>query len=147
MFSIVPDFTFADIDEMIQKDLDEWFEALSKEMMATGKSQIDEAINKVNDKGYGKIFGNITYNLRSSMGCGIVVNGDLKETYFPFGKGDKGQEHGMEVLNSLVGSVEDDIYLIVVAGEKYGVFVQAKGYDVLAMAQGTFGDEFKKLVS
>lgn len=50
---------------------------------------------------HGKAFGNITWNLRSSMGCGLVFQNELVESYFPMGTGDEGRGKGLDLLNEL----------------------------------------------
>lgn len=136
MISIEADFSFDDLEKDMQAELDKWFDALAQKLMQTGKNITDQAIAKVKGAPFtGMGFGNITYNLRSSIGCGLVVFGDIKEDYFPFGKGDVGQQHGRELMAEVATEIsKDDIGLIFVAGEKYGVFVQNKGYDVTDMS-------------
>ena len=135
MISIEADFSFSDLEKDMQSELDKWFDALAQKLMATGRNITDQAIAKVKTNMPGGSFGNITYNLRSSIGCGLVVFGEIKEDYFPFGKGDVGQQHGRELMAKVAtGISKDDIGLIFVAGEKYGVFVQQKGYDVTDMS-------------
>lgn len=147
MFSIEAQFSTQDLEKMITDDMQKWFDEMAVDLMKVGKASVDKAIYKVSSGGYGKIFGNITFNLRSSMGCGIIVNNKVVDTYFPFGKGDEGRAHGLELLNRLASQVVDDIELIVVAGEFYAGFVQAKGFDVLAMSEATFNSEFLKFMN
>ena len=66
---------------------------------------------------YGKAFGNITWNLRSSMGCGLVFQNELVESYFPMGTGDEGRGKGLDLLNELAAETEEEICVIVVAGD------------------------------
>ena len=64
-----------------------------------------------------KAFGNITWNLRSSMGCGLVFQNELVESYFPMGTGDEGRGKGLDLLNELAAETEEEICVIVVAGD------------------------------
>ncbi len=147
MINIEADFDFNELNSIIDGEVNNWLDELAEELMATGKTSIDKAINKVTSGGYGMIFGNITYNLRSSMGCGLVVDQVVRETYFPFGKGDEGQAHGLELLNKIALEVTGDIELIVVAGEFYARYVESKGFDVLRMSEATLGADFIKLLN
>ena len=149
MISIEAGFNLNELEKMIEDDLQEWFKSIASELFETAKKQVDKAIAKAKptEDTFGKAFGNITFNLRSSIGCGSVINGVLQETYFPYGKGDEGQANGLELLKSLVEEANEEICVIVVAGEKYGIFVQSKGFDVLEMARGTFDDELKNVLT
>lgn len=147
MFSIEAEFNDSDLEAMIQEDLQAWFDEITEVLMQTGKQQVDTAITKVTSGGYGKIFGNITYNLRSSMGCGLAIDGEVVEDYFPFGEGDEGQAHGKDLLNKIAAENNFEISLIVVAGEYYSEFVQAKGFDVDKMSLKTFEDNFFKMLN
>lgn len=144
MITIKADFSLADLEADMNADLEKWFDEISATLLQVGKESIDRQIAKVkpDTDAYGKGFGNITYNLRSSMGCGLVRNGKVIETYFPFGKGDVGQTHGLALLDEIAGTISEGIALIVVAGEQYGVFVEMKGFDVIAMSYARFANEF-----
>lgn len=147
MIGITADFSDDDLEKVIQEDLEAWFMNLSRSMMDTGKLLIDKAISKVSYDSYGKVFGNITFNLRSSMGCGLVLHGKVIETYFPFGKNDEGKRHGLQLLKKVASETEEDFFLVVVAGEVYSNYVQDNGYDVDNMSLALFGDEFLRKIS
>lgn len=144
MISITANFSLEQLEADMNADLQVWFDEMAATLWEVGKESIDRQIDKVkpDTDAYGKGFGNITFNLRSSMGCGLVRDGKVVDTYFPFGKGDVGQTHGLSLLNEIAGTIADDIALIVVAGEQYGVFVEAKGFDVIKMSYAKFEDEF-----
>lgn len=147
MINIEADFNFDELEKDMEDKLQVWFNELAEKLMETGKASIDYAINKVTSGGYGKIFENITYNLRSSMGCGLVVNGQVTETYFPFGANDEGEAHGRALLEKIALEVTGDIELIVVAGSFYAYYVESKGFDVLRMSNATFEKEFLQLLN
>ena len=145
MITITADFDFNELNSIIEQDVDDWFDELGRALLATGKRTIDRQIAKIKTGPFtGGGFGNITYNLKSSMGVGLVINKQIKEAYFPFGKGGDGKTKGRQLLSEVAAETKEDICLIVVAGEKYGVFVQQKGYDVITMAEGTLGEDFLK---
>lgn len=144
MITITADFSLADLEKDMNSTIESWFDEVAATFWEVGKESIDRQLLKIkpDTDAYGKGFGNITFNLRSSMGCGLVRDGKVVDTYFPFGKGDVGQTHGLSLLNEIAGTIDDNIALIVVAGEKYGVFVEAKGFDVIKMSYAKFEDEF-----
>lgn len=144
MISITANFTIEQLEADMNADLEKWFDEIAESVFDAGKSIVDRAIAKVKTgANTGGGFGNITFNLRSSIGCGLVRDGLIKEDYFPFGKGDTGQVKGREVMNNVLAEFgSDQIGLILVAGEEYGVFVQMKGYDVTEMSWLKFEKEF-----
>ena len=149
MIDITADFNMDDIEDYINKEAQAWYNQLAKDLMKTGKKLIDKAQKKMkpDQDVYGKAFGNITWNLRSSMGCGLVFQNELVESYFPMGTGDEGRGKGIDLLNKLAAESEEEICVIVVAGECYAGFVQTKGFDVLKMADKSFESEFMQLVN
>lgn len=147
MIGITADFSDDDLERAIQEDLEGWFVNLSKSLMETGKNLVDKAIYRTSQGAYKKVFGNITYNLRSSMGCGLVLNNKLVDSYFPFGKNDIGKKHGMQLLETIASDTTEDFVLVVVAGEYYSKYVQEKGYDVDDMSFALFSNEFLSKIS
>jgi len=147
MFSIEADFNDSDLEAMIQEDLQAWFDEITEVLMEAGKDCIDRQIAKqrADVPGDGGGFGNITYDLRSSMGCAMIVNGKITETYFPFTKTSEGKQQGMSLLETVAGEIDEEIALALVAGEFYSVFVESKGYDVLTMGKNKLEIELDKL--
>lgn len=143
MLTIEALFNPKDLEKEMNDGLQVWFNELAAEMMKIGRSITDQAIAKVKGQPFtGMGFGNITYNLRSSIGCGLFMGNSIKEDYFPFGKGDVGQQHGRELMRKVAAEIpSEQIGLIFVVGEKYGVFVQEKGYDVTDMSWEHFRTE------
>jgi hypothetical protein len=143
MITITADFSITDIERDMNEDIERWFDEMAQALFEGGKAITDRAIAKVKTGAKGGGFGNITYNLRSSIGCGLFRNNVIEQDYFPFGKGAAGQIKGREVMNTVASEmVTDEIGLIFVAGEEYGVFVQMKGYDVTDMSWERFKSEF-----
>lgn len=145
MITITPDFSLSELDDIIDSDINDWFKDLGKSMMNAGKLITDKAIRKAKTGAFsGGGFGNISYDLRSSMGCGLAINKTITQTYFPFGRTGEGKQNGINLLNQVASELDEEIALIMVAGMSYAVFVQQKGYDVITMSFATFDPEFLK---
>lgn len=86
-------------------------------------------------------YNNITFNLVSSVGFAISRDGLIVVNHFPLeATGTKGKAKG-EALAERVAREEggkDQIVLILVAGEDYATFVQAKGRDVVNGSSDAF---------
>lgn len=91
-------------------------------------------------------FGDITYNLISSIGCILVVNHVVEFTYFPVsGPGSEGAKHGENYAREIATLVDDGgVILICVAGEKYAALVEDKGKDVISGTDLRFVDILTK---
>lgn len=147
MIKIVPLFTENQLKKDMEDKLQVWFNSLAKNLMDSGKEMVNRAISKARTgPGTGGGFGNITYDLRSSMGVGLVIGKIVKETYFPFKATNSGKADGLALLNKVALEVNEEIALVMVAGEHYSVFVESKGYDVISLSFGTFDDYFKGLI-
>jgi hypothetical protein len=149
MIKIEADFNMDDIDNYMNEEAQAWYNELAKTLMKTGKLLVDKAQKKMKpDQDLnGKAYGNLTWNLRSSIGCGLIFQNELVESYFPMGKGDSGRKKGIAMLKRLATESQEDVSVIVVAGEEYSEFVQAKGFDVTKMAKNSFESEFMKIVN
>lgn len=147
MISIEAQFSIEALEKDMTDKLQVWFNSLAKKLMDTGKEMTDRAVAKVKTGVKpGTSFGNITFDLRSSMGCGLVINNTVKETYFPFGKTSEGKAHGLLLISSIAAKIQEDIALVMVAGEKYATWVEGTGHDVITMSFGNFETEFLKEV-
>jgi len=77
-------------------------------------------------------FGNITFNLRSSIGFLLLDDGrEIAIEFETVGPGEAGAATGMAYARELAGSYTDGIALICVAGEDYAAAVESRGYDVI----------------
>jgi hypothetical protein len=136
-FSIEALYSDADLQKWIQDDLDAWFDELAAEFLRVGKDMVDKARAKTRDDGG---FGNITWNLRSSIGCAVVRKHTIKEDeiYFPpIGKGDLGHSTGIAYIKEIALLIDDgDIYLLFVAGMDYASLVEENGRDVIKVVIG-----------
>lgn len=141
MFSIEADFTAADLERWINEDVQGWFDELAKHMLRVGKGLVDKARAKTAAE---QGFNNITWNLRSSIGCLVVANHTIlaENIYFPpIGKGDEGHSTGISYLKEIALLIDDGgVYLLFGAGMDYASLVQAKGKDVI---QNVIGDNLE----
>lgn len=132
MFKIEAEFTTEDIENWINADLNNWFDDLAEFFLSTGKDLVDKARAKTREEGG---FGNITWNLRASIGCAVVRNHTISDgdTYFPpVNNGGEGHKIGIAYLREIASLIDDgDVYLLFVAGMEYASFVQKKGKDVI----------------
>jgi hypothetical protein len=145
MFKIVAEFSDADLQALIESDSNAWFSSLMEVYRQKGKLAVDRARAKTKDDGG---FGNITWNLRGSIGMCIVQQGQIIETYFPpIGKGDEGTKIGTETAQRLAtyGAGKDDIVMYIVAGMNYASFVQSVDRDVIKGSTLIFEEEVKAL--
>lgn len=90
----------------------------------------EECINQAKEFGS---YTDRTGNLRSSIGYMVLDHGQVVRSLF---KGDQvGQNEGEKYARSLVSDHLDGFVLLVVAGMKYAVHVESRGFDVLDSAQ------------
>lgn len=87
------------------------------------------------------VYTNRTWNLVSSVGFGIAKSGLIVESFFPvLRSGNEGAAKGEKVAERAAKELSgvDEIALVLVAGEDYASFVQAKNYDVIANTSDEF---------
>lgn len=128
MFSIKADFNPADVQAYIQEQTESWLRSLMEPFRITGKDLVTRARAKTRDDGG---FGNITWNLRSSIGYLLIYNGEVVETYFPplksGGEGaTTGDQYAREIATLI--NLHEGIQLVIVAGMEYAVLVERHGY-------------------
>jgi len=137
MISVIAEFNIADIEAYIAEEEREWYDSVVQSMSKVGRKLVDKARAKTREDGG---FGNITWNLRGSIGMCIVNDeGKIVETYFPpINKGAHGRQVGVEMAESLALYAREitEITMVFVAGESYASFVQAKGKDVIKVVIG-----------
>ena len=75
---------------------------------------------------------NHTFNLRNAPGAGVVMDGELKETYVP--ADGKHEEAKAKTEATIEKSLFPGTGLIIEDGMPYSSFVEAKGYDVVGGA-------------
>lgn len=137
MFSIEADFDLSDLEAIVNGEVNAWIEGLLNYFRTRGRELVDKARAKTRDDGG---FGNITWNLRASIGmCIVDSDGRIIETYFPpISKGDHGNTVGREMAERLAvyGRSRNEASMVFVAGENYASLVQAKGKDVIKYVIG-----------
>lgn len=136
-----------DIEKLVEAERERLHRIILKQLCLIGEKVVAHArtLPAFNAKGYerGKIpphvpnYADWTANLRSSIGY-IVSLGDQIAGSSDFAAIDgarDGSTKGRELAVLLSARLDSDYSLIVVAGEEYASYVQAKGYDVLASAE------------
>jgi hypothetical protein len=146
MLSITPNFNMSDIDKDLQQFIAEVELHVISSFKAAGKSFVDKARAKTKDE---KGFGNITWNLRSSIGYVIVKDHNIVERYFPpYRNGSEGNKQGIAYAEEMALLLDDgEIRLVVVAGMEYAALVEATDHDVITGSSLKFESEFKKLLN
>ena len=78
-----------------------------------------------------------TGNLRSSIGWGVVQDGQLVRQggFTRFLQGSEGAQRGRDRLRELASQQGRGIALIIVAGESYAIYVEAMGFDVITFSE------------
>ena len=127
---ITQEFSMADIEAEIQKQIEAKEKVVINTLNYVGKSAVTAARE-------GGRYVDQTGNLRSSIGYIIVKNGSvLKNGGFDVIKGGgKGKSEGNTFIQSLISTHSQGIWLIMVAGMKYAGYVEAMGLDVLTYAE------------
>lgn len=75
-----------------------------------------------------------TANLRNSIGYAVICDGEIIQNYFDSQPSSEGSSKGNEAILSIAKKYQTGYVLCVVAGEKYGIYVTEKGYDVIDSA-------------
>lgn len=139
MISVQADFDGQFIDDLVNTDVDTWFEGLKEDCRSAAKKFVDRIIaGQVPGE---KTWNNRTWNLRASIGFLLVFNGKIVEEYFPdLINGSEGTATGKayaEEIASLVNEGEG-VQIVIVAGMEYAVFVEGNSIDVLTHASKGF---------
>jgi len=142
MLKITADFNLNDLNRDLYKFIEDTQNNLVEVLKKVGKQAIDRSREKTKIQGG---FGNITWNLRGSIGYVLVKDHKIIDKYFPpLPDGDFGTLEGIKYAEEIALLLDDgDIMLIVVAGMEYAYFVEAKGYDVISGSQGHMESELR----
>lgn len=130
---IKANYTEAQIRAYTAKQMNLYINKVVDIYSQAGRAMVDDARSRTKELGSydGGSFGNITWNLRSSIGCGIYVDGSSRFKYAPvLNTGSEGSQNALDYLDSLAEGIEG-IQLIVVAGEDYARSVENRGYNVI----------------
>lgn len=124
-----PLFSKADIKKVGIEMLARIERAIISRFQYIGETFVNNARSKTKTDGG---FGNITGNLRSSIGYIILKNGKtLFENYEKNGEGSKGLQTVKALTRELKGKFKTGYVLIVVAGMNYAASVESRGLDVI----------------
>lgn len=143
MIKITADFSLQDLTAMINEDMDIWFDDLVDEYRSAGKNFVERAVAKTKEEGG---FGNITWNLRSSIGYVIMYEGKVVEAFFKdLVSGTEGQEVGEDYAELVLSLIDegDGLSMVLVAGMEYAFYLEAQGKDVISGSYTYFEKELK----
>jgi hypothetical protein len=154
MFNITANFTPNDVSSFIKQETDAWFKSLIEPFRVTGRDLVDRA--RAQTKAIGG-WGNITWNLRSSIGYLLMYNGEVIETYFPvLETGAEGSATGEDYARYVATLINEyqGVQLVIVAGMEYALLVERQGMpggsgskDVITHVVGdNIGDALNKLL-
>lgn len=130
---LVPKFRMSDIDAVLKKAEEDYIRKIVRVMRFVG----EKCANRAKEDGN---YQDQTANLRNSIGFIIVVDGKVVTEDFKMTASGKVQskENPLKYGKDLAYQVAPkfrDIALIVVAGMKYGAYVESKGRVVLTSAE------------
>lgn len=120
-------FSMGAVEKHIQKAIEQQNNAIQSFLENAGEVFIETAHANAD-------FMNHTYNLRSSIGYGVVKDGKVVKSEFKaLSTGEEGVRKGKSVLDQAVSelNLNKGFALIGVAGEDYAAAVEAKGKDVI----------------
>lgn len=146
MLKITADFDFKALDRHFDQFVEDAKNKLVETLKVVGKKAVDRARSNVKTGPFtGGGFGNITWELRGSIGYVIVKDHQIIDKYFPpLPDGDQGIIEGIKYAEEIALLVDDgDIMLIMVAGKEYAYYVEAKGYDVISGSWDHLESELK----
>lgn len=134
---ITADFSISDISKEIDEAMKLYLNDVVKVFSDAGKAMADDARERTKDVNApgADSFGNITWELRSSIGCVVYRSGEKVFSYFPIlATGAEGAKEGEDYADfiALQLTESDEIVLVVVAGKEYAAAVENKGYNVLS---------------
>ena len=127
---ITANFNLDEIDEMFSNIIDEMDSQIIETFQHAGEIAISFARQP-----HAKDWHDQTHNLRSSIGYTIFRDGvAISGLFEAINGGEEGVAEGKRLAQS-VGKDTKGIALVVVAGMRYAIFVESKGYDVLTGAE------------
>ena len=124
-----PKFKKADIDKVGVQMLERIEQAITSRLQYIGETFVNNARNKNRSDGG---FGDVTGNLRSSIGYIVLKDGkrvseNLKQT----AKGSEGVATAKKIFNELKVKFNKGFVLIVIAGMDYAAALESKNKDVI----------------
>lgn len=142
---IKPKFNNSQINAYALREYAEVERKLIEILQFIGEGFIKEARSMTKDEGS---FGDITGNLRSSIGYFIVRNGNvLIDTVY---RSDKGTDRdtGVKIAKDFIDEIKesDGLFLYGIAGMEYAREVESKGYNVISMQSDMAIVELKQIL-
>lgn len=135
-------FTKQDIKLYVQTGKRKFRERIIFHLQNAGGHFINIARSKTKDQGG---FGDVTGNLRSSIGFVIVDHGDVIQDYFP-GDKETGRKEGLKHAEKIALEYQGGYALIVVAGMEYAASVESRGKDVITGTSLEIEDMLKEAI-
>ena len=146
MFSFEADFSLQDLENLVNGGVNSWIDNITDVYRKLGKQFTQRARAKTREDGG---FGNITWNLRGSIGYALVKEDRSIEVYFPpISTGAEGNQTGEDYAReiALLADEGEGVMLILVAGMDYAKLVEATERDVISVSTLTFEKELKDLL-
>ena len=136
-------YTVNDISRYLQKVTDKVEKRIFNTLVYVGEWFVSEARSMTKSEGG---FGDVTGNLRSSVGYFILKNGHIvHENTAKIHGGTEGIAAAKNVLRDI--KKIKGFQLIGVAGMNYAVYVEAKGYNVISLQADMALVELKTILS
>lgn len=120
---MIPMFSAAAVLKRIDRFADDRVKDLTMRLAYVGEDFIDNARTNGN-------YTDRTGNLRSSVGYGIILHGDIDKRRFNTGTAE-GHARAQETIDQLAAENPTGLVLVGVAGMEYAAAVESKGYDVI----------------
>lgn len=141
--AIKPKYTVNDISKYLQKVIDKTERRIYNSLVYVGESFVANARSMTKTEGG---FGDVTGNLRSSIGYFILKNGRVvHQNLKQFHGGTEGAASARKVLSEV--KKINGYQLIGVAGMNYAAYVEAKGYNVITLQADIALIELKEILS
>lgn len=135
-------FSKKQMEALVNKSRENVERAVAAILFELGEKCVNEA------REYGS-YKDQTGNLRSSIGYGVYKDGQPLAIgdFHQVSKGTDGAIEGRALLDRIAGQYPNGYALIVVAGMNYGVYVEARGYNVLSSAELLAEKELPRMIN
>lgn len=136
MFSVEAQFDEKYLENYIKQETDAWFKRLSDDYIKAMHTFVERVRSQAG-------FGNVSWNLRSSIGGIVVINTgspQVVDVYFPTLNGAPegakvGEDYAREIATY---SQEEGVQAIIVVGMEYASLVEATRGDIITVASAGF---------
>lgn len=126
---ITPKFQMAAVANAVNKFAERQVNAMVDTLYYIGEEFVDKAKENAN-------FEDDTGNLRSSIGCVVLIDGKVQRSYYPTTTTDKngdGKKRAREFIQELAAEYNEGVVLVCFAGMQYAAAVESlEGYDVIS---------------